>query len=225
MPSHDSQSHDSHVDVRFLAETSTTVWQHCADVLPSEAHVANVTTSLHQFLAMPFSAAHPVLASLGAAGAHTAEGYYKEQLDAWLRVVARSQVMILNFETLVKNTTATLERIRTFLRLPVGWDDKQDDVAEIMDEAHHQWQLRWPPVYDGEQQQQVENLAAEIGKEADGLTVSCNFTEALAVRYRQRNRGLRAIVDDPKRPAAEPPFPYFHQSPVLGRCTNATSNA
>ena len=44
-------------------------------------------------------------------------GYYLEQIKRWLKVIDRSQLMILSFTDLISKTTATMELLAKFLNV------------------------------------------------------------------------------------------------------------
>jgi len=51
-------------------------------------------------------------------------GRYLEQIERWLTVIDRSQLFILNFATLIKNTTDTMVRMADFVGIDVSkWYD------------------------------------------------------------------------------------------------------
>jgi hypothetical protein len=114
-------------------------------------------------------------------------GHYLEQIKSWLEVVDRSQLMIVNFNTLIKNTTDTVVRMSEFLGLepgvfydkpgvtpdPLAWMSKpkrpgnlrqrrtlQDAVDEIEEEESRELEqlLRYNLAKEArERRQQLEN--------------------------------------------------------------------
>ena len=62
-------------------------------------------------------------------------GYYALYLKRFLSVFDRSQIMILNFERLIYNTTDTMSRLAKFLDLPHDWGSNvtlpHDNAAKV----------------------------------------------------------------------------------------------
>jgi Sulfotransferase domain len=51
------------------------------------------------------------------------DGEYAQHLRRWLKDVRRSQLFILSMQTLLRNTTDTMQRLQHFLGLEQGWGD------------------------------------------------------------------------------------------------------
>lgn len=65
---------------------------------------------------------------------------YVQHLNNWLHVIGRNQLLIFSMQTLIKNTTDSMERIRSFLGLETGWgpvtfphDNNSSSIQAVLD--------------------------------------------------------------------------------------------
>ena len=65
----------------------------------------------------------------------TRNSYYVEHIQLFLRYFDRSQIMILNFDRLLRETPFVMSRIAKFLQLSEGWSDSvtlpHDNAAKV----------------------------------------------------------------------------------------------
>jgi hypothetical protein len=58
-------------------------------------------------------------------GAHElVRGHYIEHIRAWLRVIRRDQLFIVNFQSLIEDTTTVMDGLTTYLGLSQSWGKK-----------------------------------------------------------------------------------------------------
>lgn len=115
-------------------------------------------------------------------------GDYKYHLERWLKVIHRNQLMILNFQTLMENTTDTMFRIQEFLQLKVAWG---------------------PNVTLPHDNESSSKIAAHL---------ECETFKNLTAQYSKANEGLLDIINHPQKPPEQPPFPSFELADTRSIC-------
>lgn len=106
---------------------------------------------------------------------------YNDHLNNWIQYVNRSQIFLLNMDTLVQNTSDTMTRLQMFLGLTNGWGT---DVV-------------LPHEKDSELLQKSDS-------------VDCRIRLETSLLYTHENEKLYEFVrNGPTRPPSEPYFPEF----------------
>lgn len=124
-----------------------------------------------------------------------ARGNYVHQIKHWLTVVKRSQLFILNFQTLVGNTSDAMQRVSSFLNI-----NYQDFLDSAGNANKTKVVLPQPPPSNS----YVDWLPAFM---------DCRTYDMLEEYYNQQNDGLFALINDAvDKPAQEPLFPSFTKS-------------
>jgi len=131
-------------------------------------------------------------------------GYYLEQMKRWLKVIDRSQLMVLSFTDLISKTTATVEALASFLGV---------DPARWYKDKNHTIVLPPPAAY---------NHYIDTDTWAPAL-LDCGTFKTLWKHYAKKNEGLFDFINDnPKKPPQEPPFPAWTYDETVSRCQNLT---
>lgn len=115
------------------------------------------------------------------------DGEYESHLRNWIRQIHRSQLFILNMDTLLQNSTDTLTRLRLFLGLKIGWDK---DLA--------------PP-----HESNFDTVEEAI--------LDCETYNELWDYYADKNAHLDLIVNNKYKPLTEPIFPPFTKTATCER--------
>lgn len=119
-------------------------------------------------------------------------GNYLFQLQHWLKYIKRSQLFILNFDTLMANTTDTFFRLSAFLKLNADFI--------INDKKNQQILLPPPP-------------AANAYVDWAPAVLDCRTHQSLESYYTAKNDGLVEFINGAKnKPFEEPWFPPFKSS-------------
>jgi len=131
-----------------------------------------------------------------------ARGNYVHQIKHWLSVIKRSQLFILNFQSLISNTSDSMQRLSTFLNIDyqgfldtAGNADKTKVVLPQPPPSNTY--VDWAPAF-----------------------MDCRTHDTLFEYYKQQNEGLYSLINDAEdRPAQEPFFPAF--TSARSKCKNA----
>lgn len=119
-------------------------------------------------------------------------GNYVGQLKRWLSVIKRSQIFIINFQTLISNASDTFFRMSAFLGL---------NADLMINDKKNQLVLLPPPP------------AANAHVDWSPGVLDCRTYGQLQSYYNSQNDGLSRLINDAKdRPKEEPQFPPFVQS-------------
>ena len=118
-----------------------------------------------------------------------ARGNYVGQIKHWLGIIKRSQLFILNFQSLVSNTTDVMHRLSDFLGIefePFLNNPNHTKVVLPQPPPSNSY-VTWSPAF-----------------------MDCKTHDMLENYYRAQNVGLLSLInDDPRKPTQEPPFPPF----------------
>lgn len=133
-----------------------------------------------------------------------ARGNYVHQIKHWLSVIDRSQLFILNFQSLIGNTTDCMQRLSAFLDI---------DYSGFLETAGNENKTRvilpQPPASNS----YVDWLPAFM---------DCKTHDVLDKYYKEQNAGLYALINnDPKKPKEEPYFPEF--TSARGKCKDVAT--
>lgn len=108
-----------------------------------------------------------------------ANSNYMYQLRGWLKHIPQQQIFIVNFETLVTNTTDVMKRLQQFFGFSTGWGDH----------------VVLP--HDNEGDKAVQGL------------MDCETHDKLWAYYNTTNAGLIELINSPNRSIYQPYFPPF----------------
>ena len=118
-----------------------------------------------------------------------ARGNYVSQIKHWLRVINRSQIFIMNFQTLVGNTTDAMHRLSDFLGIQFDEFLNNQNKSQVIlpKPPPSNSYVTWAPAF-----------------------MDCKTHDMLDKYYKEQNVGLLALInDDPRKPKEEPYFPAF----------------
>jgi len=127
-------------------------------------------------------------------------GFYFRQIVRWLTVIARRQLFIVNFDSLIANTTDVLTRMSVFLGVdPAGWPRVLNDTKILLPE---------PP-------------ASDRYSDHEKTKMDCQTYDNLYGMWKQSNSGIEEFVNNDRsgRPPTEPSFPTFKTS--RSKCVSA----
>ena len=135
-----------------------------------------------------------------------ARGNYVHQIRHWLTVINRSQLFILNFQSLIGNTSDSMMRLSSFLNIQY-----KEFLETAGDPTKSKVVLPQPP-------------ASNTYVEWEPAFMDCKTHDVLATYYAEQNRGLYELINnDPARPRVEPFFPPF--SSARGKCKMSPKDA
>jgi len=136
-----------------------------------------------------------------------ARGNYVHQIKHWLTVINRSQLFILNFQSLVSNTTDSMQRLSSFLNI------KYDSFLETAGDVNKtKVVLPQPPPSNS----YVDWAPAFM---------DCATHDSLAKYYAEQNQGIFELINnDTTKPPQEPFFPSFVSVRYKCRTSAASSN-
>lgn len=118
-----------------------------------------------------------------------ARGNYVTQIKHWLGIIKRSQLFIMNFQTLVGNTTDAMHRMSDFLGINFGEFLNNDNKTRVVlpQPPPSNSYVTWAPAF-----------------------MDCKTHDMLDKYYQEQNVGLLSLInDDPHKPKEEPHFPAF----------------
>ena len=129
-----------------------------------------------------------------------ARGEYHAQITNWLQYISRSQLMILNFEELVTDTTATMLRLSRFLNIDgTAFYNKHRTIVLPAPAARNHY------------------VAYDLAK------LDCETLTALERYFLIVNQGLLHVINNhTSRPDSEPIFAPFRSSAHKCTWTNIT---
>ena len=140
-------------------------------------------------------------------------GYYLHQLKTWLQVIDRSQLFIINFESMIFNTTDVTLRLSKFL----GVDG--DEFFRVSGEAVYNTSL----AVNGTLSKKIRlppEPASNHYMDYDKVKMDCSTYVHLEQMWAAANKGLYDFINKaPNKPPDEPYFPLFRSS--RSKCYNA----
>jgi len=119
-------------------------------------------------------------------------GNYLFQLKHWLKFIKRKQLLVLNFETLIVNTTDTFFRLSAFLKINADFiiNDKKNQQIVLPPPPPANAYVDWPQ-----------------------SVLYCRTHQSLETYYTSKNDGLFEFINGAKdKPFEEPWFPPFKSS-------------
>ena len=129
-----------------------------------------------------------------------ARGRYVEHLNTWLAEFDRRQIFIVDFQTLISNTTDAVSRLSRWLGI---------DTSQLY--YNGTTSIRLPQVLAG-----VHSYADEAVK----MKLDCKTALHLQDYYLRKNQGLAALINADK-PELEPEFQPF--ASIASKCVNVTT--
>jgi Sulfotransferase domain len=129
----------------------------------------------------------------------TTRGYFLEQIKRWLGIIERRQLMIVNFNDLVRNSTIIMEKIAAFLNIdPEEWYANENDERVILLPPPAPWNhyADWAP-----------------------SKLDCETMKKLWDHYAEHNKNLAGFINgDSTRPPEEPLFPTWSYEDTYRSC-------
>jgi len=122
-------------------------------------------------------------------------GHFRQHIETWLKFVRRDQLFIINFSTLLKNTTAVYNGILSFIGLGSRQSSKKVTLPE--------------PAYKG-----------KVHSYDTFAYLDCASLERLDAYYKKVNPDLTAFINNGTRSPFEPDFVGFD----VKTCSHTTTN-
>ena len=133
-------------------------------------------------------------------------GRYLNDIKRWLTVVDRSQIFILNFQSVVSNTTDVMTRLSSFLNIGQN---------KLMNDPENSEKIILPPP-----------PPSNTYVDWEPSFMDCPTYEKLYKYFEKENEGLYDFLNNaPNRPKQEPIFPMFTSTRSKCIMPNYTSNS
>jgi len=129
-------------------------------------------------------------------------GLYYYQIKRWLKFIKREQLFIINFQTLIVNTTDTIQRLSQFLGIEGSEFLNKNNKTELPPPPTNNKYSDWPGSY-----------------------LDCEVYEKKYKYYSKRNEGLIEFINDAKKkPKLEPRMPNFDFAHSYNNCVSYNPN-
>lgn len=116
------------------------------------------------------------------------DNFYAEQIQRWLQVIQRKQLLIISMQSLLRKTSVTMRCISSFLGI-----DPSSFPTSIESLPH------------------ANKVRAKVDRTGKKHTLGCSDCMALQRRFEAENSKLYRLMEDRRlaRPACEEDFPHF----------------